>query len=67
MLLFLSLIKKIFAFVDLQEKNLELFQNKEIKIIKFSKLVNNNIKLIKGYKKNQIIQPFYYSNNKILN
>lgn len=63
----LSLIKKIYTNEDLQEKNLELFQDKEIKIIKFSKLVNNNIKLIKGYKKNQIIQPIYYSNNKILN
>ena len=62
----LSLIKKIYTHEALQEKN-KFFFGKEIKIISFAKLVSNNITLIENYKKNKIIEPIYYSNNKILN
>ena len=62
----LSILKKIYFNESLQE-NLNILPDVEIKIIKFSKLVNQNIKKIKKYTKNEIIEPLYFSNNKILN
>jgi tRNA A37 threonylcarbamoyladenosine modification protein TsaB len=62
----LSILKKIYINESLQG-NLNIRLNVEVKVIKFSKLVNQNIKKIEKYKKNEIIEPLYFSNNKILN
>lgn len=63
----LSLLKKIYVNENLQDNNKKLLPDLEIKVITFSKLVNRNINKIQNYKKNEIIEPIYYSNNKILN
>ena len=62
----LSILKKIYINESLQG-NLNIRLDIEVKVIKFSKLVNQNIKKIEKYKKNEIIEPLYFSNNKILN
>ena len=62
----LSILKKIYINESLQE-NLNILPDVEVKVIKFSKLVNQNIKKIEKYTKNEIIEPLYFSNNKILN
>jgi len=62
----LSILKKIYINESLQE-NLNILSDVEVKVIKFSKLVNQNIKKIEKYTKNEIIEPLYFSNNKILN
>lgn len=62
----LSILKKIYINESLQG-NLNIRLDVEVKVIKFSKLVNQNIKKIEKYKKNEIIEPLYFSNNKILN
>tara|TARA_B110000116_G_C16669214_1_gene505401 strand:+ start:211 stop:852 length:642 start_codon:yes stop_codon:yes gene_type:complete len=62
----LSILKNIYINESLQG-NLNLRLDIKVKIIKFSKLVNQNIKKIEKYKKNEIIEPLYFSNNKILN
>ena len=62
----LSILKKIYINESLQE-NLNIRLDIEVRVIKFSKLVNQNIKKIEKFKKNEIIEPLYFSNNKILN
>ena len=62
----LSILKKIYINESLQG-NLNIRLDVEVKVIKFSKLINQNIKKIEKYKKNEIIEPLYFSNNKILN
>jgi len=62
----LSILKKIYINESLEE-NLNILPDVEVKVIKFSKLVNQNIKKIEKYTKNEIIEPLYFSNNKILN
>ena len=61
-----SYLKKIYINESLQG-NLNIRLDVEVKVIKFSKLINQNIKKIEKYKKNEIIEPLYFSNNKILN
>lgn len=63
----LSLIQKIYTNESLHNNKNKLFLGKNVEVIKFSKIVNDNIALIKNYKKNDIIKPIYFSNNKILN
>ena len=63
----ISILKKIYVNESLQENKKKIFPDIEIKVITFSKLVNKNIRKIKNLKKNQIIEPIYYSNNKVLN
>ena len=62
-----SSAKKIFTNGEGIEYSNKLFKNMEILQINFHNIVNNNIKIIERKKKNEIIQPIYFSNNKILN
>ena len=63
----LSRLNKIYTNEDINQNNVRLFPNIEIKTLSFSKLVNTNIFKIKNLLKNEIIEPIYCSNNKILN
>jgi tRNA A37 threonylcarbamoyladenosine modification protein TsaB len=62
-----NIFTKIYLNENLNEQNKNLFSGMKVEVIKFSKLINNNLDKIKNFKKNQIIEPIYCSNNKILN
>ena len=60
-------IKNIFANSDLPKTPSEFFQDIKYNKIIFHDLVNKNIKQIISLPQQNIIQPIYISNNKILN
>ena len=62
-----TVFTKIYLNESLNEKNKNLFIGLETEVIRFSKLINDNIDRVKKFKNNQIIDPIYFSNNKILN
>ena len=60
-------IKKIFINSDLPEFQLELLNKRKYTKIVFHSIVSQNIKKIISLPKQDIIEPIYISNNKILN
>ena len=60
-------IKKIFTNSELAVKQLDLPQKIKYRKLNFNQLVNLNIKEIISLSKQEIIEPIYISNNKILN
>ena len=63
----LSFLKIVYTNEVLHESFKNFFLDIDMKIIKFSEIVSHNIVGIKKYKKNKIISPIYYSDNRILN
>ena len=63
----LSGINRIYTNDIFSENKKKLNPNIEIKVIKFSTLVDINIDKIKKLKNNKVIEAIYVSNNKILN
>ena len=60
-------LDRIYINENSHENKKKIPLNIKIKEIKFSNIVSNNIKKIKDFKNNDIIEPIYCSNNKILN
>tara|TARA_B110000116_G_C16793421_1_gene565183 strand:+ start:1738 stop:2382 length:645 start_codon:yes stop_codon:yes gene_type:complete len=65
--IYLSMLKKVYTNENLNEENKGIFLDKKINVLTFSEIVNMKIEKIENLKKNDIIKPIYYSNNKILN
>ena len=63
----LTSVNKIYVNQILSNEQKKILNKIDIKVIKFSNIIQDNINYIKNLKKNNIVKPIYFSNNQILN
>ena len=63
----LTSVNKIYVNQILSNEQKKILDKIDIKVIKFSNIIQDNINYIKNLKKNNIVKPIYFSNNQILN